>query len=434
MMDEIIVLDGNLQPVGLIDSYISLIWAKRYWATGDCELYVAATAESLSLLQKNRYMVRADDDMICRIKKIEVDTDAENGNYIIVTAFDVSSFLHQRIIWQTVTIDGNIEVAIHSLVNGALCVPLMDRALKKTNGERMFYLGNLSGLAEVTTEQISYKNLGQKIEEYCRLYGWGYRVNLDSEKLFFELYAGVDRRASVIFSDNYENLNATQYIEDETNMGNVALVGGQGEGAMRAKSIAGDASGVDRYEIFVDAKDISKTITWEELTAIYPPIESGGAGYIAPEGVTYVYKMASINIQVIDERHLRDLQRQYPDGILVFVDGNDYYQIYNVTIADIPSSAPEAADEVTLGDVIYSAYLINRGYEKLAEYGAVTSFDGSVDPETTFVYKRDYNIGDLVTIENEFGISVGARIIEIVEVNDDAGYKLDLKFEYIQEV
>lgn len=433
-MSEIYVLDGNLQPVGIVDSYISFIWAKRYWALGDCELYVKATIESLSLLQKNRYLARSDDDMVCQIKKIELDTDAENGNFLIVTGFDVRRYLHQRIVWWTVTIDGNLEEAIRSLVDGALgSIQLMNRSLKKTNGSRMFFLGNSAGLPESTTEQISYKNLGQKVEEYCRLYGWGSRVKLENENLYFELYSGADRRSSVIFSEAYENLIATKYIEDETNLGNVALVGGQGEGPSRLKSIAGVASGVDRYEIFVDAKDVSKSITWEELTEAYPLIESGGSGYIASQGTGFVYKMASINIQVIDDRQLQELQRNYPDGVIVTIDGQRYYQIYNATIADLQSGAPEAGDEVTLRDVIYAVYLLTRGYEKLSEFGAVTSFDGSVDPGTTFVYKRDYDIGDLVTIENEFGISLGARITEIVEVDDDTGYRLELKFEYLQQ-
>ena len=83
--------------------------------------------------------------------------------------------------------------------------------------------------------------------------------------------------------------------------------------------------------------------------------------------------------------------------------------------------------------MVYSVYLLTRGYEKLAEYGAVTSFEGTVEPNTTFVYKQDYFLGDIVTVENEFGISVGARITEIVEVQDDNGYSVEPKFEYIQE-
>ena len=110
---------------------------------------------------------------------------------------------------------------------------------------------------------------------------------------------------------------------------------------------------------------------------------------------------------------------------------NTYYQIYDVIIADLESDSPASGDSVILRDVVYAVYLLNRGYEKLAEYGKITSFEGSVEPDITFKYKRDYFLGDEVTVENEFGISVKARIVEVVEVHDDNGYSVQPKFEYL---
>ena len=67
----------------------------------------------------------------------------------------------------------------------------------------------------------------------------------------------------------------------------------------------------------------------------------------------------------------------------------------------------------------------------MAEFGAVTSFEGTIEPNTTFVYGQDYFLGDLVTIQNSFGITVQARITEIIEVDDDNGSSVEPKFEYI---
>ena len=69
----------------------------------------------------------------------------------------------------------------------------------------------------------------------------------------------------------------------------------------------------------------------------------------------------------------------------------------------------------------------------MAEYGSLTSFEGTIEPNTTFVFKQDYFLGDIVTVENEYGISVEARIVEVVEVSDDNGYYVEPKFEYISE-
>lgn len=426
MMIDLYVYDTNLQLVGLVDAYTSLIWVPRYADLGDCEVYIEATTETLALLKKNYYLARNDDEMICQIKKIELDTDAENGNYLIVTGYDVKRFLDQRIIWYIMTCDGLLEDFIRDMITVSM-IDEGDRAIPN------FELGAAAGFTEQNSEQVSYKNLGEKVREYCKKYGWGYRVRLDSGKFIFELYKGTDRTAEVIFSDNYENLATSAYVEDDTNLGTVALVAGQGEGADRLRRVSGDASGLARHEIFVDAKDISYTLTWAELTEIYPTQDQGGSGYITGSAETgYSYALDNLFVQIIDENHLAELQADYPGGTVVEVGGTSYYQLEDAVVAALPNGDPGDSDTVTLAEIIYSVYLLTRGYDKLSEFGSIVSFEGAIEPNTTFEYKKDYFLGDLVTVENEFGISVEARITEVVEVNDNNGYSVEPKFEYIR--
>lgn len=425
-MKDIYILNKDLQKIGIVDSCKSVIWADRYHTTGDCELYVPATAENLAMLKQNYFLQKVGNKMICQIKKIELTTSAEDGNYLTITGHDAKALLDQRIIWNTQNADGNVEDFIRGIVDGALGETASeDRQIVDSNGNRLFYLGESAGFTEATTEQVSYKNVGEKIRDCCLKYGWGYRVILDNGLLYFELYKGTDRTATVVFSDNYENLSATRYTEDETKMGNVALIAGEGEGAARSKTTTGTAEGYDRYEVYVDAKDLSKTITFEELKSTYP------SGTVAETAGNYTYRMSTFNIQILDDDQLAALETAYPTGQEVTIDGNLYYQVTNLDIASVPSAAPEDGDEVVLMDVIYSVYLLTRGLDKLAEYGAVTSFEGTIEPNTTFIYRQDYFLGDLVTIQNSFGITVQARITEIIEVDDDNGSSVEPKFEYI---
>lgn len=434
-MIDVYVLDKNLNAVGIVDAYKSLIWANRYHAVGDCELYLPATLDNISLLAKGNYLIRLDDEMVCRIDKIEIDTNIETGNYLIVNGTDVKKFCDQRIIWSTMTCDGNLESFIRSLVQNTICTPaLTGRQMKKANGEQLVFLGDQAGLTAVNTEQVTYKNVGEKIREYCKTNNWGYRFVMSNGKLWFQLYEGTDRSAEVFFSNNYENLASTKYVDDCSNMGNVALVGGAGEGPERARNVFGYAEGTDRYEIFVDAKDIARTITWKELTNIYPTTDDGGQGYITAGSGAYVYKMNYINIQIVDSDQLTWLQTNFPGGTVITIDGNTYYQAYNPVIALLPTDSPTDDTTVTLQDIIYSVYLLSRGEQAVAEHGEKISFDGSVIPDITFVYKQDYFLGDLVTVENEYGISATARITEVVEVLDENGYKVEPKFEYITTV
>ena len=169
------------------------------------------------------------------------------------------------------------------------------------------------------------------------------------------------------------------------------------------------------------------------MTNLYPTTDQGGQGYISGNATSgYTYKMNYINIQIVDSDQLTNLQATYPNGTLITIDGIQYYQVYNEVIADLPSNTLQDSDNVVLRDIVYSVYLLTRGYEKLSEYGAVTSFSGSIEPNTTFVYGKDYFLGDEVTIQNQFDITVQARITEIIEVNDDNGYSVEPKFEYFQ--
>lgn len=430
MMKDIYIFDSDLQLVGIVDAFKSLIWAKRYKETGDCELYVPATPENLVLCRKGYFILRDDDDMICQIKRVELDTDAENGNYIIATGYDAKRMLDQRIVWSTMTANGNAESFVRLMVDGALgSSAAEDRQMLDSTGRLIFGLGEVSGLTDRLSEQVSYKNVGEKVREYCMKFGWGYRVRLSSGVLLFEVYKGADRTGSVVFSDDYENLSATTYIEDESNMGNVSLIAGEGQGSARFRCISGEASGMDRFEIYTDARDISKTITFEELKKTYP---LSGASIVSSGG-GYVYKVTSLDIEILDSGHLDWLEANYPDGEIVTVSGVEYYRIADLIIADLPSGSPDDADNVELRDIIYMPYLLERGYEKMAEFGYVTSFEGTIEPNITFAYKVDYDLGDLVTVENEYGISASVRISEVVEVWDDNGYSVEPKFEYITE-
>ncbi len=433
-MIELYVLDKNLDRVGIIDVYKSLIWAKRYNEEGDCELYIQATEKNLNLLKRDYYLQRDDDDMVCQIKTIELDTSAEDGNYLIVKGKDIKYFLNRRIIWSQTNADGLVENYIRELVSKNLCdANDSERIMLNSDGEVLFQLAEPKGFLEVTTEQTTYSQLGDKIQELCKKYGWGYRVTLLNKNFIFEIYKGNDKQDEVTFSENYENLISSKFKEDGSNFANVALTGGEGEGVDRSRVVCGDATGIDRHEIFVDARDVSKTINWGELIKVYPQKANGGQGYINKNGSIINYKMDYVDIPIMDDNQLITLQEEYPLGQEIVKDTKEYYRIPNIVIATLETENPENNTSVTLKDLVYNVFLLNRGYEKLAEQGETISFEGSIEPTTTFTYKKDYDIGDVVNVENEYKTAIGARIVEIVETSSDTSEKsIEPKFEYME--
>lgn len=70
----------------------------------------------------------------------------------------------------------------------------------------------------------------------------------------------------------------------------------------------------------------------------------------------------------------------------------------------------------------YNALLAETGNEALAKAMATESFNGSIEPNTNYIFGKDYFLGDIVNIKNEYGISAKVRIIEVIESWDENGY------------
>lgn len=385
-MEELYLLDKNLKKIHIIDTYSSVIWTPRYNTVGDCELVIQASYENLNKIKESKYISRDDDDMVCEIVKIAIETDEENGDQFIITGTDVKNILHQRIVTEQTNFSGLVEDYIRTLINDSIISPTSpDRKISN------FVLGDKVGFEDTISQQVTYDVVGEKIEELCQTYGWGYKVIVENEKFVFVLYSGNDLSKYISFCSNYDNISTTEYSEDNSNIKNVAIIAGEGEGVERVKTTIGEGVGIDRHELYVDARDISSIVDYDELTS------------------------------------------SYPNGTIVTISGKKYYQVDGVNIAIITYDDDDEISEVQLCDDIYIESLASRGYEKIADYASVTSFTGDVITTLGYEYKKDYELGDIVNIKNEYGISMNVRITEVIESRDDNGYVIEPTFENVSE-
>ena len=80
-------------------------------------------------------------------------------------------------------------------------------------------------------------------------------------------------------------------------------------------------------------------------------------------------------------------------------------------------------------DLEKTSDLLARGELKLSEHKRLTSFQSEVIPTGPFQYERDWDLGDIVTVQNkEWEITVDARITEVTEVYEASGFKLNVVF------
>ena len=123
MINYVFVLNENFEKIGIIDIFVSLIWDKKYNDFGEFELYIPATTTNFDLIKASKYVVRPDDDMVGLISKIELDTSAEKGDYLIVSGKSAESLLNQRVLLSTQMFDGLVEDLIRKVIDISILNP-----------------------------------------------------------------------------------------------------------------------------------------------------------------------------------------------------------------------------------------------------------------------------------------------------------------------
>lgn len=340
---DITVLNSKFSPEHIIDIYESLIWTIRYDSYGDFELTVPAKEQYISILKRGSYISISESDRVMIVEDMRITSDSEDGNKLIVAGRSLESVLERRIIWGMQQVTGSVDVCIKNILDANVVSP-SDPNRKISNFTYRFpddaYIKSCK-----LDAQFTGVNVYDAVSSMCIEFGLGFKILLDGEKLVFELFNGADRSYSqtanpyVIFSPKFENLSNGSYVENSSDYKNTVLVGGTGEGADRVYLGIGEDSGLERRELFVDARDI---VPYDE------------------EG------------QVLD---------------------------------------PE----------LYILQLYTRGYDKLQEYKSEVLFEGNAGNSDIFTYQRDFFIGDIIQIEDEFGHSATARISEWIVSDDSSG-------------
>lgn len=305
-MNNIYVLDQNLQLQGVIDEYVSIIWRPAYYDIGDFEIYLGATDKAIDLLRENRYVVRSSDisvengvttyKKVMIIKNIHLITDVENGDFLTVTGRELKYLLHQRIVWGRYLINDTVEYALRRLIGANAVEPV-----EPTRVIPNMQFTESKGYSDRIDTQVSNRQLDEAIIELCMTYNYGWDIYISGGKLTVDIYKGVDRsynqseRPYVVFSDEFENLYSTEYLYESELYANMTLIGGEGEGLDRIYSyVNNELSGLERYEVFTDARDISQNLESEADAISYEDylllLEERGrenlAGLTVAEGFT----------------------------------------------------------------------------------------------------------------------------------------------------
>lgn len=378
---EIFILDNKFKSLYNLDVFESLIWTERYRGYGDFEFYTPVNQAILQIVSTVQEKMESNLDCYAWLKEsgtamvieeLEIKTDVETGNHLIMSGRGLESLLERRIVWEQTILNGKLQNEVKKLITDAIIDP---KIFNRKISNFAFLISDNEYIKSLFIKaQYTGDNLYEVMVSICEAYDLGFDVYLGlNNEIIFSLTCGEDRSYDqeknqyVIFSPNYENIANSDYLESSKTLKNVALVAGEGEGTDRITKIVGSGEGLSRRELYVDARDIQQ--------------EDAGGGYSETtnsSGGTTVY-----------------IETSNPPN-------EDYYDL-----------------------------LQQRGIEKLAENKYTKTFTGEVEALKTFVYGKDFFKGDIVQVVNEYGMESKVRVSEFIRTQDTDGYKTYPTFEVV---
>lgn len=240
---ELYLLDKQLNTIGILDDFESLIWRRKYYGCGEFSLY--CNPSDYPLLSKAKYIYRRDRDDLGML-----DSSDLNSKSYSVRGMFLKHLMSRSVMYPTIQINDTLE--------DALCQQVLERL-------------KISSAPSLTSNAIQTQVTGGTLldwaEKICKEKELSCDIRYDyiENQQYFCVWKGKDRTQSqsanpwAVFSAKWETLTDFEYSTSERDYKNYAIVAGEGNGSDRQVVII-DAchQGEDRRELWVDAKDFQR--------------------------------------------------------------------------------------------------------------------------------------------------------------------------------
>ncbi len=441
--------------VGIVENPTSAIWTRRYQQPSDFELYMPATAEMLALLADDCYITREDAPEVMLIEHVEIMTDAENGNFLLVSGRGAECLTDRRIVWPQIAVSGPVDTAIYRL--------MMDNAINPTNPARALPVGMRAPvLAKIPVAwEMGTISTGNGAEgdsaTRCRMpgpikIGNGLHIAVP-EEMRIHLYYYNAAGAYIGYSGWHSVTGYTITPSTFTGAESVRIIVSYEDSAPITTEAAANVT--VHYGISAQYTGTGLLETIQEIAKAY------GLGF---QVVTEDYNIISPIFEIINGTNRSENQTENDPVIFApefenllssnyVLDTTKYKNVAIVagegegknrktaTLGNASGLARRemfvdardlSSNEGEISEADYTAQLVGRAAEKIAEHQLTESFDGEMDTGNTYILDADYTLGDIVTIENEYGIRKNVRISAIMETWDASGYTAIPTFENVE--
>lgn len=469
------ILDKNFNDLIILSNYESMLWVDRYNECGDFELYTPPTPELLEYCVADNYVYSKTSEHMMIIEHVELTTSFEDGDRLIVKGRSLECILARRILWYKTQFRSNLEDGIRQILDYSLISP--DDKDRKINNFVFEYSGDPSiNRVFVNAEYGIGTDLLTVIQEQCNAANVGFKITLNANNQFvFKLYKGANRSYTqdsnpwVVFSPKYHNLRTTAFSNDITDFKNAIRTVGKSiddatpldfmtYGGMTSNlldltdvpivndlpTLQIDENNPAVFQFVIGKLKIGQQYTYTSQIA-YEVGEPTSLSYEVlgelPHSRVYAEGSAEIqNGRIIITFTVVAPDSNYDDASLLVIyagSGNELslinpilspgeysFKAYGLDRREYynDASGVEYSDEMT--DIQYKAQLLQSAYSALDSKIAKTEINGEVEVNATYQYLSDYFMGDIVQVENEFGILGTMRVTEFITSHSTSGLEM----------
>ena len=260
---------STLMLKAVIDAYEAIEWTRRWRAPGSWQAVISRYATGADELREGRFvsLPRRGRHLVGIIESIEgqMTDEGEISESWTVAGRDLGAILQGRICLHGTDAGTGYDEQIDVVGETAMRHYVEVNAINPTDPDRAIPGLDLmlvdQGRGATVQVRARFQPLPEILESIALQsgLGWGILWSPDTGELLFDALEGTDRSAEILLSPRLGNCLIAGYRACLSDAPTLAIVAGQGEAELRTIVEVGTATGWDRREVYVDARDLDAT-------------------------------------------------------------------------------------------------------------------------------------------------------------------------------
>lgn len=366
---DIYILDILLRPIDVVDEYISFLWTERWASFGDFQITTMATPNNKRRFVPDTKLWITQSKRVMIVESVEEKDDIQSGNVLTVKGRCLNSLLEKRVA-------ANID--------------------------------SFTDLVETSWDTV----------------GW-------SPKELLELYF-----FTICYDGNISPGDIIPYLQPQ---GTTSLYPAENIPDIDGSTFEWSTKPESIYQAFQDIIS-AYDVGWR----LYKSPTDSKLYFESMMGCDRTSQQSAFNpvifsydmVNLIDTTNLVDVAKYYNAVLVVYFYKDSTTELDTTISVWVESSdltlsergfdqktkilsVTQIPEDMVLADV--PTYLTKLGQEELGRSQSVNVYDGEIAKTTTFVYEKDYNLGDIVEVRGNDGGTAYMRVVEQIFSSDSSG-------------